>query len=179
LLLVAALALAVGACDLIAGYGMTDPEDFAPLRPVATWTEGSAGLTVDGGSEIDLGRLTGAGLYEGWYGGEATWSNADGWYVRVYGATTSGGPFGIGGSVVLDRVLEGQHWTTWDSSRCIVTIETADERGLRGTAICKGLRWSDAISVPGGGFEPTYIEDQDPFDVDIRFEALPATTTPA
>jgi hypothetical protein len=178
-LILALVAVAVvGGCEYLYGYDMTDPGDFPPA-PIATFIEGSAGVTIGDDAEMTLGELGGAAMYgDEWLGGEATFSNGDGWYLRVSGIAT-GSVFGSSAFVTLDRVSGGQHWTTYDPSRCIVTIETADANGMRGTATCKGLRWTDAIGAYGMSLEPNYITGEDPFDAEIRFEALPASTTPA
>ncbi len=180
----AVLALALGAslllsgCEYLYGYGAGDPDDFGMPAPLARYVEGTARVSLDEAGAMDLGEVSHAALYGDLFGAEATFSNGDGWYVRVSGATT-GGMFGSLAYVSLDRVTGGQHWTTTDPSRCIVTIDAADANGLRGSAICKGLRWADAMAGVGMSLEPTYISGEDPFDAEIRFEALPSTTSPA
>ena len=169
--------LLLGGCQYLYGFDPTDPDAFAPPSPLATYVEGNATIAIADDPLIELGRISSAALYDSWYGGEGTWSNADGWYVRVYGATGTGA-FGLSGSVTLDRIVDGQHWTTFDTSRCIVTIEAADAKALRGSAICKGLRWSDALGGSYGSMlEPGYVAGQDPFDAEITFVATPASGT--
>jgi hypothetical protein len=58
-----------------------------------------------------------------------------------------------------------------------VTVTKADETGLAGTATCKGLRWSDAMSMGfDSSFTPPYIEGEPAFDAEITFEATPSDT---
>ncbi len=110
-------------------------------------------------------------------GAEVTFHNVDGWYLRVSAMASDSLPLlGSGGYVQLDRIVDGQHWTTIDPSRCSVTIETADAKGVRGHADCKGLRWSDALGTSfTTSLEPAYIKGQDPFDAVITFEASPGS----
>lgn len=180
------IVLALGAAATLAGcqylYGSALDEDVDTPKQLATYVDGSASVTIGDADPIELGELNNGALYEDFWGGEATWSNGDGWYVRISGASGNTGMFAGLTALSLDRVAEGRHWTTFDSSRCVVTIEQADERGLKGTASCKGLRWSDALGAFGGlgvGLEPTYIDGEDPFDAEIRFDALPPSTAPA
>jgi hypothetical protein len=77
--------------------------------------------------------------------------------------------------LTIDRIVGTQHWTTLDSSRCVVTVTKADETGLAGTATCKGLRWSDALSMGlGSSFQPPYISGEPAFDAEVTFEATPS-----
>ncbi len=178
LALVLGAALVAGGCEYLYGYGAGNPDDFGIPAPLARYVEGTARVSVGEAAAMDLHELSHAALYDDLFGAEATFSNDDGWYVRVSGATT-GGMFGSLAYVTLDRVTGGQHWTTSDPGRCIVTIDAADATSLRGSAICKGLRWADAMAGVGMSLEPTYISGQDPFDAEIRFEARPSTTAPA
>ena len=68
-------------------------------------------------------------------------------------------------------MTDGNHWTTYDPSRCIVDIEVADESAIRGSATCKGVEWYDALGNFGLG-EPSEV-DEPPFDAEITFEATP------
>ena len=80
--------------------------------------------------------------------------------------------FGGGAYLQIDRIVGTAHWTTADPSRCIVTVELADETALRGTATCKGLRWSDTLATGFYSMKPAYVEGEAPFDAEITFEAL-------
>jgi hypothetical protein len=177
ILLVLAVALVAGGCEYLYASDPFDPDAFAPPAPLATYGSGEATIAIGTDAAMTLGRLGSGVLLDGWYGGEATWSSADGWYVRLVGASVSSGMSSFGGSLTLDRIVDGEHWTTFDPARCIITIEAADAKALRGHATCKGLRWADALSGGGMGFaEPTYIKGQDPFDAEITFEARPSST---
>ena len=176
--LAAGFVLATAGCQYLYGFDATNPDDFALPKPLATYVEGEATIAIDGAPEVSLGTVSSGALLDDLYGSEATWTNADGWYVRIMGASNSPGMFGFGGSLTLDRVVDGAHWTTFDPGRCILTIETADAKGLRGRATCKDLRWSDALGGSFSSLEPDYIEGQDPFDAEVTFEARPSTTTP-
>ena len=171
-------ALVAGGCDYLYPYGPGNPDDFGLPAPLATYRHGSATVTIGDDAAIELGTVNDAALYEDFVGGEATWTNGDGWYLRATGVT-EGGFFGSLAYLTLDRIVGGEHWTTSDPTRCVLTIDRADATGLRGTASCRGLRWADAIGSYGMALEPRFIPGQDPFDAEIRFEALPDTTTPA
>jgi hypothetical protein len=172
------VALSAAGCELLYGYDPTDDDAFAPPKSIATYREGEATITIADEPAIALETLTSGELLDGWYGGEATWSNASGWYVRIMGAGVDGGLFGSGATLMLDRIVDNGHWTVLDPSRCIVTIEAADAKSLRGSATCKGLRWSDALGTGTGFIDPVYIDGVDPFDAEITFVARPTTTTP-
>lgn len=168
-------AVAVSGCELL--YGLTpypsaiEPDEFALPSPIAVYPSGRATLTIDGEAPLVLDRVTVPGRLDGSFGSDLVLSNDDGWYVRVSGVMPPGTIYGTGGYVMVDRVVDGSHWTTADPSRCIVTVEQADATALRGTASCKGLRWSDAIGSLTMSLEPSYVEGQGPFDAEITFEA--------
>jgi hypothetical protein len=170
--------LVVGGCEYLYGYGAGGPDDFALPTPVATYRTGSATLTLGDDAPIELGTVNDGALYDDFMGGEAVWSNGEGWYLRAIGVT-EGGVFGSFSYLTIDRIVGVEHWTTSDPTRCVLTIESADATGLRGTASCRGLRWADAMSSYGMGPEPRYVPGEDEFDAEIRFEALPETTSPA
>jgi len=162
-------------CNYLFGFDPTPP-DFAMPSPAATYREGHATVTVGEGAPIVLDQLGSGGIHQPTFGAEATFRNADGWYVRVMGAMGTGGMFGQTAYVTLDRIVGLEHWTTYDPSRCIVTVTKADDTGLVGTATCKGLRWADALSGSMGALEPPYVKGQPPFDAEITFEATPTGT---
>ena len=177
LVLALAMAAAVvgGGCEYLLGYP-TDPDwdEFADPSPLALFPSGSGTITIGDDPVITLDQVRSAGRLDAMFGGEVTISNGDGWYLRVAGASTSSSMWGSTAYLTIDRVADGEHWTTADPSRCIVTIEQADERGLAGSATCKGLRWSDALGAMMT-YESDYIEGQEPFDAEITFEATPRT----
>ncbi len=175
----AILGLVVGGCQYLYGYYPPVPvpsDEFAFPSPLATYATGRATIAIGGAQPIVLDSLVTPGTFYQSFGAEAAFRNADGWYVRVSGASTAAPMLGMAGYVQLDRVRDGRHWTTADPSRCIVTMETADTTRLKGRAECKGLRWSDAVATEFEMTGPTYIEGEPPFDAVITFEASPTAT---
>jgi hypothetical protein len=165
-------AVSLGGCQYLLGFDPNAvPPDFPRPEPVAVYREGRATVTVGSDPMIVLGDMSDTGTFDPSFGAGATFSNADGWYVRVMGATKLGGFLTSSAYVQLDRIVGLEHWTTADPSRCIVTISAADATGLMGKATCKGLRWTDALGTYSGTFEPPYITDQPAFDAEITFEA--------
>ena len=82
--------------------------------------------------------------------------------------------FGSGSAyLTLDRIADGQHWTTFDPSRCIVNVKVADAKELRGTATCKGVEWFNALDLPFTTTTAPKPLDQPKFDADVTFEAHP------
>ena len=67
--------------------------------------------------------------------------------------------------------MDGQHWTTFDPSRCIVDIKQADAKGLRGSATCKAVAWVDALDQ--FGINGPKEVGAPKFDAEVTFEALP------
>ena len=165
----------LGGCSLLYGFGPYPFPEPSPGKP-ATYTSGTAKLTLADGTAIQLGDLTEGGTSGMDIGASATFRNADGWYLRIMGATR-GSPSYMPSFITIDRIVDKQHWTTYDSTRCSVEIARADETGLSGTASCKDLRWADALATGmSPNYEPPYIKDQPAFDVEITFEAAPSTT---
>jgi hypothetical protein len=168
------VAVVAGGCQYLLGFDPADPT-FTEPKPLASYDTGRATITIGAGPAIALDELSPPGTLYELMGADATFRNADGWLLQVSGATSATGFMGQTAYVQLHRITGSEHWTTWDPSRCIVTIEVVDENALRGVASCKGLRWSDAIS----GFtslEPSYIEGQGPFDAEVTFEATGTPT---
>jgi hypothetical protein len=170
----------LGGCSLLYGLDPNVPPDYGMPSPVAVYREGRATVTIGSDPIIVLDDVTDGGTFDPNFGAGATFSNADGWYVRVMGATKLGGFLSSSAFVQLDRIVGRQHWTTYDPERCIVTISAADATGLMGKATCKGLRWTDALGNWGGsgigGYEPPYIKDEPAFDAEITFQATPSAT---
>ena len=180
---VALIAFTLAGCQYLFGLspmppigpiGSFDPdafESFAPEllpSPQAVLTSGTASVTIDG-ETTKLDRLVGNGAIYDEFGSQATWTDGEGLYVRFYGdADIGAGP----GYVSLDRIRDGTHWTTIDPSGCVLMVSKSDTSGIAGTASCKDLRWSDAMS----GFAMPYqqfVEGQPAFDAEISFEAAP------
>jgi hypothetical protein len=75
--------------------------------------------------------------------------------------------------LTLDRIVEGQHWTTmFDESRCITDVDVVDANAIRGSAICKGVAWYDALDMQFNAGPPKPL-DEPKFDAEITFEAVP------
>jgi hypothetical protein len=170
----------LGGCSLLYGFDPNVPPDYGMPSPVAVYREGRATVTIGTDSMIVLDDVSDGGTFDPNFGAGATFSNPDGWYVRVMGATKLGGFMSANAYVQLDRIVDRLHWTTSDPDRCVVTISAADATGLMGKATCKGLRWTDALGNWGGsgigGYEPPYIKDEPAFDAEITFEATPSAT---
>jgi hypothetical protein len=165
-------AVVLGGCQYLFGFDPNiPPPDFSRPEPVAVYREGRATVTVGSDPAIVLEDLSDTGTFDPSFGAGATFRNADGWFVRVMGASKLGGFLTSTAYVQLDRIVGLEHWTTADPSRCVVTIFAADATGLMGKATCKGLRWSDALGSYSATYEPPYIKDQPAFDAEITFEA--------
>ena len=160
-------------------FGSFDPGDFGsfdPLPedslppPLATYTKGSATLTI-AGVVTKLDRLTEPGvLYED-LGAETSWNDGKGMYVQFYSADPSD-PTAQGGYIQLDRISGGQHWAIADPTACVVTVKQVDAKGLSGKASCKDLQWSDTMSG-FNGVGPDAVSGEPPFDAEITFQAAP------
>ncbi|HEV8697078.1 MAG TPA: hypothetical protein VGQ89_05235 [Candidatus Limnocylindrales bacterium] len=171
-LVVAAIA---SGCQYLFGYG-PNPPDFGMPQPVAVYREGRATVKLGDEPIMALDELEDTGSFDPSFGAGATFHNADGWYVKVMGASKAGRGFLSSPAFVsLDRIVGTQHWTVADPTRCVVTIFAADATGLMGAATCKGLRWSDALGSYDVTFQPPYIKDQPAFDAEITFEATAST----
>jgi hypothetical protein len=172
------LAFLTAGCQYLFGYSPLVPpgDEFAMPSPIATFGTGTATITIGKNAPVRLDELPAPGTLVKSMGADVLFHSADGWYLRVSAMTTGDGSspvFGSGGFLQLDRIVDGQHWTTADPSRCIVTVEQADAKGLRGHADCKGLRWSDALGSSFTSLQPPFIKGQDAFDAVITFEASP------
>jgi hypothetical protein len=159
--------------------GVPPGGEFPEPSTVATYTGGRATIAIKGGETLVLDRLAAPGTLVTTFGGEVTWRNDDGWYVKLQGLTPRGSsstPFPMGAEFLqFDRIVDGAHWTTFQfSPSCALDIDQADAKGVRGSATCHGLRWSDAIAGMSMTAQPTYVEGEAPFDAEITFEAAPA-----
>lgn len=174
-----AVALVGGGCQYLLGYdpyaplpedweeGLEDPE------ALGTYEVGMATIAIEGGPTIELPRLASPGAIYDTFGASATFTNDTGWYLQVFDAGTEMG-YGSSAYVQLDRIVGSSHWSAWDPTRCIVTVETADATAMRGRATCESVRWSDYFSsMSYYSMEPDYVEGEAAFDAEITFEALP------
>ena len=147
------------------GFGSFDPSDpgFSMPPPDATYTKGSAVVTIDG-TATTLDRLTGNGVLYKDMGADVGWTDGKGTYVHFYGAGGLAGP----AFVSIDRIADGRHLGLPDPGACTVKIEVADAAGVAGTASCKGAHWVDMLNSFGGFAPPS---PGHAFDAEITFEA--------
>jgi hypothetical protein len=173
------VAFGLAGCNLL--FGGSDGSAFFATpgvglgrpSPQATYTSGSATITLDDGTTVKLDRLSGGAQVLAGFGANVRWSNSQGWSLRLSGAgmDIGGGlpPVETASFLTLDRIVAGKHLSTPDPTRCVVTITQVDEKALRGKATCKGLQWVDALDVPSLGEPPDTGAPK--FDAEITFEA--------
>lgn len=161
------VAVSTAGCELLfPGFS----EEYPAPSAIATYTKGSATLTLEDGTKVVLDKLsTGPHLWSV-FGSDARWSGS-GWHLRVGGAGDAAEY--MSPQVTFDRIVDGEHWTTYSFEACDVEIAVASATALRGAASCEDLRWSDALGGmdPLGAAQPPYIPDQPRFDVTVSFEA--------
>ena len=91
--------------------------------------------------------------------------------VSNVGVANTFGSTGVnGGYLVLDRKVSGQQQTTHGDTRCTIHIDSVEPEAIRGTAICKDVRWYDASAPPFEAGEPPPL-DEPTIDADVTFEA--------
>lgn len=157
--------------DLLLGQapGLDPGASFPIPSAAATFSSGRATIKL-AAETIVLDQLKSGGIVVDELGTSATWTNGEGWYL-----TFSGFPdmsFGIGSNYLsLNRIFDGQHWVTYDPTRCVTTTDHADATGIQGTAICRGLEWSDYFSSVNSIGVPEEIPGEPAFDAEITFEA--------
>jgi hypothetical protein len=148
-----------------------DPDEPFPFPTAeATFGEGSATIELDGETitldevheDSSLGEL----------GYSVTWENEEGWYLQLSGFPEEFG-FPGGAYLTLHRIQASEHLVVNDPSRCVTTLDQADEEGITGSATCRGMEWTDFFSSYSSGFGgfPQPIEGMEPFDAEITFEA--------
>ena len=170
------LAVTLGGCELLmAGmYGDGFYEDFPSSSPIASYASGRATIRIAGGETIVLDRLAPGSGVDALFGSQVRWSGADGWSLQLVGAGgDSGGMFDpdSDGYLVFDRIVDGQHLTTFDVDRCIIDVEVADATALRGSATCRGLQWYDAVDRPMSLTSPSPVASAPISDAEVTFEA--------
>jgi len=148
-------------------FGSFDPGDpgFSMPPPEATFTKGSAKVTIDG-TTLELDRIAGTGLMYKVLGTDVAWTDGNGNYLHFFGA---GGP-DAPGFVSMDRIADGQHLGTQDPTACTAKVDKSDTTGVAGSATCRGLRWIDMLNSFGGFAPPS---PGPAFDAEITFEATP------
>jgi hypothetical protein len=147
----------------------------ASPRRWATYESGTATLELEDGTVVELdGISTGPHLFTQ-VGGTVNWFNDEGWGLRVtlYPEGLPGEEL-VDAFTALDRIHGAAHWTTMEDGACSVDIEVADETALRGSARCIELEWIDTLrgGAPFVG-PPEPVAGEEPFDVEITFEAEP------
>jgi hypothetical protein len=172
---------AVAGCELLfPGFAppVGDP-GFPGASPLAEFGSGTAKIAIEGGETLELGQLHGDAELNSFFGASISWENESGWYLRLLGAgDKAGGPAAdFPATLTIDRIVDGEHWSTRDPERCLVDIDKADKTGVKGSATCKGLQWHDALaSYDISGPNEDLVPDQPKFDATITFEALPKPT---
>ena len=143
--------------------------DAAP-RPIASYHNGRATIQLSDGTQLVLNRVNrGPHLYAQ-FGALVRWSNDSGWYLTIAGA---GGEADMGPAyLTLDRIAGTQHWSADDPRACTVQVATATPAGLRGSAVCRGVRWVDAIDMTISGDHPL-VDGVPSFSATVAFEAVP------
>ena len=156
-------------------FGSFDPNEpgFSIPPPAATYKTGSATVTI-GDSVKTLDRLAAPGSLMTDYGGNAIFTDGAGTYLQVYGAKPGASTFETEPPfLTIERIADGRHLTAFDPTGCKVTITTADTTSFAGSGSCKALRWSDALAPYDPSGRPSYVEGEQPFDVEVEFSAKP------
>lgn len=166
--------------DLLLGLppGLDPDATFPPFPPFpistaeTTFTTGRATIVLagDSGETLVLDELAGGGSMAEELGIQARWTNGDGWYLTYHSYPDIGFP-AENAYLSIDRIFDDQHWTIYDQTRCVTTTERAGAGGIAGTAICRGLTWSDYFSTFSGIGFPVEIKGEPAFDAEITFEA--------
>jgi len=147
-------------------FGSFDPNDpwSALPSPDATYTKGSAVVTIDG-ETWHLDRLAGTGRMYTHLATDVGWTDGNGNNLHLFGSRGPGGP----GLLSIYRIADGQYLGA-DMATCIPKIDKWDATGISGSASCTDLRWIDMVgdssSFASASPGPT-------FDAEITFEATP------
>jgi hypothetical protein len=151
-----------------------DPGELASLEPEfslpapsAVFTKGSSTLTVEG-TATELSRLAGTAAIYPSFGTDVAWTDGKGMYLRLYGSGDAADEWGM----TIDRIKDGNHWTTDDPARCTISVDHADRTGIEGTGSCTAIRWIDTMAAFGAP-DRAYVAGQDPFDAEVTFKATP------
>ena len=171
------VALVLSGCQRFLGPAFDG--NFPSPSPIASYSSGTASIAIAGGETIKLDNVAAGSGVDSMFGSNVRWSGSSGWNLRVTGAGAAqgfGGGVGFGSGsayLTLDRIVDGEHWTTFDPSRCIVDVKVADAKELRGTATCKGVEWFNALDLPFTTTTAPKPLDQPKFDAEVTFEAHP------
>ena len=169
------LAAGVSSCsllDLLFGAPF-DPNASFPPFPIAsaaaTYSTGQATVKLNGETLV-LDQLVPGAAADSEYGTHVVWTDGAGWYVS-YSSVPDSGVLGTPGLLTFDRIVDHAHWVIVDPFRCVTTTTKADPTQLVGTALCRGLTWSDWFGSQQLSGLPQPIPSQPPFDADVTFEA--------
>jgi hypothetical protein len=160
---------ALTATTLLAGcVFFPPPEDPFGTGDMTTFATGHATMTVDG-ERVELNQIApGPHLISG-IGREIYRFNDDGWGLRLTGGMSGFMPTMLS----IDRIRNA-YWSAQDFGACSVKLDSSDKDGVKGSATCKELHWSDMLKG-GASSMDNRVKGEDPFDATIEFEALPGT----
>jgi hypothetical protein len=185
-------AMVLGGCVFpnFAGLGLDD-DDFDGLQPsvLAVYSTGSATLNITQAGQarsITLERIGRGSQLTTLIGSSVTWRNDEGWSLTLnaydFGSvlrpesTSTTDAESYSADLSIQLIEDHEFWRAEgygiSGNRCIVDVAEASETEITGTATCRGLRWRDGIAA-GFGVETGLIEEQEPFDAEITFEARP------
>jgi len=148
-----------------------DFEDYPEPSIIATYETGTATITLEDGTLIELDQVARHSTLDTMSGTSVRWTGGDGWHLTLGGAGGDDEIYGSFAYLQFDRIVDTEHWTIFDSDRCIVDVERVDKTVVEGTATCRGLEWFDALEQPMMS-EPSPL-DEPKFDAEITFEARP------
>ncbi|MBX3030434.1 MAG: peptidyl-prolyl cis-trans isomerase [Chloroflexi bacterium] len=170
--------LALGGTSLVAASSAR-PDELATVRPrvaeqeepasdAIPLIEGSATLTLSGGTTVTVELpLAAHGTHDRDVGDTIAFRDGE-WAVTVYYS-----------SVGVHRFVPGGHWMSEWGAACEADVDVAGTL-LQGSASCQGMRWSDAVAVLAffDDEDLASIEGQEPFDVELSFQATLARPAP-
>lgn len=165
---------------------MFPPDDFGDFGEpmmVSTYDTGTAAIDFEGmGDGQVLDNMAPGSQLDSLIGASVVWKNDAGWNLALtaYDMSSFGGLGPPDGTVTIGRIEGHEYWIAggyMDESRCILTTDEISDAGIKGSAMCSQLRWMDGTSQFSGLGTPAYVEGQDPFDVQVTFEAEPGNPT--
>ena len=146
-----------------------DGSDGGPNPSAVTYAKGTATVTI-GTTATKLDHVIAPGPSYAGMGTEVTWTDDHGIYLRFFGSSLPGEPDMT--NVMIDRIHDGSHWTTFDPTGCKVTLTQSDNRALVGSATCTAMRWSDVMAAETAT-GPGIVAGEPPFDASVTFRATP------
>jgi hypothetical protein len=181
-LLLALIPIVLSGCELLIpsfyGISPTEPNPY-PIPSFGadvTYTSGNASLELTEGATkttIALDELVDGSQTFGVT--TATWRGPDGWSLGLAAFSMGDAAFADNKMVTIQRINGNDLWvadTTFNPSACTVVLHELTDKRIQGNATCRNLRWADGFAQGEMSLAPPkYIEGQDPFSVDITFEA--------